>query len=54
VLNDPDYINSILASMPGVDVNDPAVKSAVQSAVDSLKDAAAKKDEDDKPMDEDK
>ena len=28
-LNDPDYVNSLLSSLPGVDVSDPALQGAL-------------------------
>lgn len=31
VLSDPDYVNSLLSSLPGVDVSDPALQGALAS-----------------------
>jgi hypothetical protein len=31
-LDDPNYVMSVISSLPGVDPNDPAVKSAVEEA----------------------
>ncbi len=35
VLNDTDYVNSLLGSLPGVDPNDPALQGALASLTKS-------------------
>jgi 26S proteasome regulatory subunit N10 len=44
VLNDTDYVNSLLGSLPGVDPNDPAL----QGALASLTKSTDSKEEDEK------
>lgn len=48
VLNDTDYVNSLLGSLPGVDPNDPAL----QGALASLTKSTDEKDKEDKKKDE--
>ena len=43
-LNDPEFLEGVISSLPGVDPNSEAVKSAM----DSLKDKDKKKDSDKK------
>merc|ERR1712038_540919 len=45
---DPQFVNQLLGSMPGVDPNDPSIKEALEGLEKSNADAAKKKDGDDK------
>ena len=42
MLRDPEYLNSVLGSLPGVNPNDPALQSALQNLHDSSKGAEDK------------
>lgn len=50
VLNDPDYLSSVLGSLPGVDINDPSVQAALLSSQQASRDQTEK----DKPDSKDK
>ncbi len=48
VLNDTDYVNSLLGSLPGVDPNDPALQGALASLTKSTDKEEEEKKEGDK------
>jgi hypothetical protein len=50
VLNDADYVSSVLGSLPGVDPNDPALQATLQS----LRDQGAPKGDGSKDADKGK
>eukprot|EP00429_Kryptoperidinium_foliaceum_P000514 CAMPEP_0176010414 /NCGR_PEP_ID=MMETSP0120_2-20121206/4755_1 /TAXON_ID=160619 /ORGANISM="Kryptoperidinium foliaceum, Strain CCMP 1326" /LENGTH=408 /DNA_ID=CAMNT_0017343243 /DNA_START=148 /DNA_END=1374 /DNA_ORIENTATION=- len=47
-INDPQFVNQLLGTLPGVDANDPAIQNALQNL------QGDKKDDDDKKKDDDK
>lgn len=51
----PEYLQSVLGNLPGVDVNDPALQAAIQSVAGTAPaEGEAKKKDDDADMDDSK